>query len=84
MNAGYTFSTGDIADEWNYVFGFDASIVPRLSVAADMVGRVLRDVGRFEEGPLTFRYRTTAERRCRNNLQQLQLQEGNLPWRSAP
>ena len=79
VNAGYTFSTGEIADEWNYVFGLDASVVPRLSVAADIVGRVLRDVGRFEEGPLTFRFRTAAQAALQERtFQQLQLQEGNL------
>jgi hypothetical protein len=79
VNGGYTFSSGDVADEWNYVFGFDASIVPRLSVAADIVGRVLRDVGRFEEGPLTFDFRTTAGASLQQTtFNQLQLQEGNL------
>ena len=80
VNAGYTFSTGEVADEWNYVFGFDTSIVPRLSVAADVVGRVFRDVGRFEEGPLTFSFRTAPGQLPLQDttFQQLQLQDGNL------
>lgn len=79
VNAGYTFSSGDVADEWNYVFGFDASVVPRLSVAADVVGRIFRDVGRFEEGPLTFSFRTASQAALQQTtFQQLQLQDGNL------
>jgi Putative MetA-pathway of phenol degradation len=79
VNAGYTFSTDDVADEVNYVVGFDASIVPRISVAADVIGRVLRDVGRFEELPLTFDYRTAPQGQLQNaTFQQLQIREGNL------
>jgi hypothetical protein len=79
VNAGYTFSSGEVADEWNYVFGFDASVIPRLSVAADVVGRVFRDVGRFEEGPLPFNFRTVSQGALQQTtFQQLQLQDGNL------
>lgn len=60
VNIGYTFSTGNSAvsdptsvfltppDEFNYAAGFDVSVNPRLTVAADLVGRTLRNVSRLE------------------------------------
>jgi hypothetical protein len=80
VNAGYTFSSGDLADEFNYTVGFDASIVPRLSVAADVIGRVLRDAGRFDDVARTFNYVTLADTSTVRtaNFQQLQFREGNL------
>jgi hypothetical protein len=80
VNAGYTFSSGDLADEVNYTVGFDASIVPRLSVAADVIGRVLRDAGRFEERTVPFNFRTAAGAPLQErSFQQLQFIDGNLP-----
>jgi hypothetical protein len=79
VNAGYTFSSGDLADEFNYTVGFDASIVPRLSVAADVIGRVLRDAGRFDDVTRTFNYSTLTDATVRTaSFQQLQFREGNL------
>lgn len=60
VNVGYTFSRGNEAttdldsvlfeppSEVNYTFGVDVEIRPRLTVAADIVGRSLRDIFRLE------------------------------------
>jgi len=62
VNVGYTFSRGNSAvgdptsvflappDEFNYVAGFDVAVNPRLTFAADLVGRTLRNVVRLEVG----------------------------------
>ena len=79
VNAGYTFSSGDVPDEVNYTVGFDASISSRFSVAFDVLGRVLRDIGRFEQGPVQFQWRTVAGGPLQSTtFQQLLFEEGNL------
>ena len=62
VNVGYTFSHANDAAknassvlleppaEFNYTFGADFALTPRLTIAGDLVGRTLRDVPR-----LTFR-----------------------------
>lgn len=58
VNMGYTFSSGgsadealsvspNVADEFNYAAGFDTAVHPRLTFSADILGRVLRDIGRL-------------------------------------
>ena len=58
VNMGYTFSSSggsaealsvspNVSDEFNYAAGFDTAIHPRLTVSADILGRVLRDIGRL-------------------------------------
>ena len=77
VNAGYTFSTGELPDEFNYAVGFDAMIVPRLSFAADVVGRVLQDTQSFEDVTRTFKFTTLTDPTERNtSFQQLQVTEG--------
>jgi hypothetical protein len=52
LNFGYTFSTGggaaigELPDEINYTAGFDAALLPRLTLTADIVGRTLLDTER--------------------------------------
>ena len=70
VNVGYTFSSGisDEAednfvvapsDEFDFTFGADIAVKPRLTVAADFIGRTLVDVRRLIDTDLTFRYTTT-------------------------
>lgn len=57
VNLGYTVSTGgsaeplsvspNVPDEFSYSAGFDAAVHPRLTFSADLLGRVLRDIGRL-------------------------------------
>lgn len=57
VNLGYTFSSGgsadplsvspNVPDEFSYSAGFDAAVHPRLTFSADLLGRVLRDIGRL-------------------------------------
>ncbi len=64
---GYTFSsggsdfTGDLPDELSYTAGFDLALHPRLTVAADFLGRTLLDAQRLVETQETFRYRTRTD-----------------------
>ena len=62
-NIGYTFSNGNKAtpddsgnpvlfappDEFNYAFGVDVALQPKLTVAGDILGRQYRDILRLEE-----------------------------------
>jgi hypothetical protein len=57
VNLGYTLSSGggsdplsvspNVPDEFGYSAGFDAAVHPRLTFSADLLGRVLRDIGRL-------------------------------------
>ncbi|HET9266438.1 MAG TPA: transporter [Vicinamibacterales bacterium] len=57
VNMGYTFSRGgndeplsvnpNVPDEFSYAAGFDTALHPRLTFAADILGRTLRDLGRL-------------------------------------
>jgi len=52
MNIGYTFSNGgntwmNMTDEFNYAAGIDVPVHPKVTVAADLFGRTLRDFGRL-------------------------------------
>jgi outer membrane putative beta-barrel porin/alpha-amylase len=82
VNFGYTFSTGDLPDEINYTVGFDAVLAPRLSFAADIIGRTLRDAGRFEEVTRTFSFVTLEDPAGAplrtTDRQQLQFRQGDL------
>jgi hypothetical protein len=46
-----------LSDEFNYVFGVDFAPTARVTFAADVVGRVLRDVTRFERTASSFDFR---------------------------
>ena len=63
VNIGYTFSNGNKAtpqdsgnpvlftppDEFNYAFGIDVAVQPKLTIAGDIIGRQYRDILRLEE-----------------------------------
>ncbi len=63
-NVGYTLSSGgsdmagDVPDEINYAAGFDWAAHPRLTFAADVVGRVLRDARTIESVNRTVEFVT--------------------------
>jgi hypothetical protein len=54
VNFGYTFSTGggasigELPDEINYTVGFDAALLPRVTLTGDIVGRTLIDAQRVQ------------------------------------
>jgi hypothetical protein len=47
-----------IPNEFNYTGGFDWAASPRITIAADLIGRTIRDVKRFATSDSTFPYRT--------------------------
>jgi hypothetical protein len=48
----------DIApDEFNFAAGFDIVLAPKVTLAADILGRRLIDAGRLREYPYEHRYR---------------------------
>ena len=71
VNMGYTFSSGgsstealsvspNVSDEFNYAAGFDTAVHPRLTLSADILGRVLRDIGRLVPTARQFPFVTAA------------------------
>jgi hypothetical protein len=48
-----------IPDEFTYTGGFDWAASRRVTIAADVIGRTMRDVKRFATADSTFPYRTT-------------------------
>jgi hypothetical protein len=60
-NLGYTISSGgEASDEINYALGFDWAAHPRLTVAVDAVGRVLRDARTMDSHARTLQFTTTS------------------------
>src|SRR5690606_39513022 len=63
-NVGYTLSSGgsdmagDVPDEINYAAGFGWAAHPRLTFAAGVVGRVLRDARTIESVSSTVQFGT--------------------------
>jgi hypothetical protein len=47
-----------VPDEFNYTFGADAVVHPRVTVAFDVIGRNVRDVERFALQTNSYQYRT--------------------------
>ena len=47
-----------VPDEFHYTAGFDWAVSPRVTVAADVIGRVIRNVTRFDISNSTFQFRT--------------------------
>jgi outer membrane putative beta-barrel porin/alpha-amylase len=66
FNIGYTFSSGssndfiNITDEFNYVFGTEFVAHPKVTIAADVVGRQFRDSGKLVEEAKTFNFMNAA------------------------
>lgn len=63
-NLGYTVSSGgndmggDVPDEINYAAGFDWAVHPRLTFAADVIGRLLSDARTVESVDRTVQFTT--------------------------
>jgi hypothetical protein len=51
----------DLPDQITYSGGFDWAAAPRVTIAADIVGRTIRDVTRFSNSTSSFQYRTVAD-----------------------
>jgi hypothetical protein len=66
FNIGYTFSGKssnqffNVTDEFNYVGGLELAPSPKVTVAADLIGRQLRNSGRLALQPRTFDWHTQA------------------------
>jgi hypothetical protein len=70
VNLGYTFSGGgndealsvtpNVPDEFSYAAGFDTALHPRLTLAVDLLGRTLRDLGRLTPTRRQFPFVTQA------------------------
>lgn len=70
VNIGYTISSADepaplsvtptVADEFNFATGFDLAVTPRVTIATDVLGRSLLDLGRLVPAPRQFTYTTLA------------------------
>jgi hypothetical protein len=62
FNIGYTFSSDsgndffNVTDEFNYVFGSEFVVHPKVTIAADVVGRQFRDSGKLVETAKTFNF----------------------------
>jgi hypothetical protein len=56
-----------VPDEFHYTVGFDWAVSPRVTFASDVVGRVIRDVTRFEIGNSTFQFRTANDAPIQTN-----------------
>jgi hypothetical protein len=82
---GYTFSsggsefTGDLPDELNYTAGFDVAVHPRLTIAADFVGRTLLDTERLVLEDHTYQFTQRNDPTVRSaTRQQLGSKTGNM------
>jgi hypothetical protein len=71
VNMGYTFSSGggstdvlsvspNVSDEFNYAAGFDTALHSRFTVSADVLGRVLKDIGRLTPTARQFPFVTSS------------------------
>ena len=70
VNLGYTFSSGNepaaldvtlqVPDEFDYAAGFDFAPHPRATIAVDVMGRTLRDLGRLVPVARQFPFVTSA------------------------
>ena len=56
-----------VPDEFHYTGGFDWAVSPRVTFAADVIGRVIRNVMRFESGDSTFQFRTANDSPIQTN-----------------
>jgi hypothetical protein len=83
-NIGYTFSGEGSAglrqfDEFNYVGGLELAPARRLTIAADLLGRTIRDAGRLRDTQETFQFVQLGQTNVQTTTRtQLGLQEGNL------
>jgi hypothetical protein len=59
VNLGYAVSSGDAPNELSYTLGFDWVVEPRLTIAADLLGRNLSDMPTVEVEDRTFLFNTS-------------------------
>ena len=82
FNFGYTVSgegPKNQTDEVNFATGLDFSATDRLTLSADVIGRTLRDAGRFVDTDSTFQFRTIAGGPVQSRtFTELALEDGNL------
>lgn len=88
VNVGYTFSAGggygaaevssDQPNEFNYTFGFDTALTPRLTFAADLLGRSLIDSGRLELGTREVPFTTSGGQTGVGQFEEFAIRDGNL------
>jgi hypothetical protein len=82
FNFGYTVSgegPKNQTDEVNFATGLDLSATDRLTLSADVIGRTLRDAGRFVDTDSTFQFRTVAGGPLQSRtFTELALEDGNL------
>jgi hypothetical protein len=84
FNVGYTF-TGksgspffNLSDEFSYTVGTEYASTPRLTLNADLLGRSLRNLGRLEEAPRTFKYTTLGGVAGSSTVNEFAFQPGSL------
>ena len=79
LNFGYTFSSGggsaigELPDEINYTAGFDAALLPRVTLTGDIVGRTLLDAGRVEVQEEVWDFVTRADVNADGTFKDVQL-----------
>lgn len=54
LNASYQFATGEVSDELQHLIGFDWSMTPKVTFAADIQGRYLLDALQLQAQNTTF------------------------------
>lgn len=68
----------DIPDEFGYRFGADYAATPRVTLAADLIGRTLIDTGRLELGQTTLNIRNELNEMRTETIQEYQVRDGSL------
>jgi hypothetical protein len=87
VNLGYTFAGGgygagdlrsDQPNEFNYTFGVDTAVTPRVTFAADFLGRSLIDAGRLELGTRQVPFMDVNGNPGVGSFEEFVLRDGNL------
>jgi hypothetical protein len=83
FNIGYTFSGESdsgpvVADEFIYTLGTELEASPRVTINFDVLGRVLRDLGRLEDGEFTQTFRNAAGVTGTRTFEQFRFESGSL------
>jgi hypothetical protein len=84
FNVGYTISGTssnplfNITDEFGYALGTEYTPWPKVTFAADLLGRQLRDSGLLVETPKTFAWRTQAGVSGTSTFNEFALQDGSV------
>jgi Putative MetA-pathway of phenol degradation len=83
FNIGYGFSgegeeSVPASDEFIYTFGTEIEASPKVTVNADVLGRVYRDIGRLAETDTVFHFMNAAGVSGSQTLSGFTVEEGNL------